>query len=152
MTWRPVADRLWARVDTSAGTAACWLWPGATIHNGYGVIGLTRKRNGLVHRVAYESLIGPIPDGMHLHHECRNRLCVNPAHLRPLAQGEHNAMHATGKCRSGHDIATFGYFRKSGPREGEYVYCRACKTPGVVSHLLPISSGEIARVLARRAA
>jgi hypothetical protein len=39
------------------------------------------KRNGLAHRFAYECLVGPIPDGMHVLHKCDVRCCVNPQHL-----------------------------------------------------------------------
>jgi hypothetical protein len=40
------------------------------------------------HRFAYETLVGRIPDGHHLHHECQNKGCVNPAHLEAVTQGE----------------------------------------------------------------
>jgi hypothetical protein len=36
------------------------------------------------HRVVYECLVGPIPDGLEMDHLCRNTMCVNPAHLEPV--------------------------------------------------------------------
>lgn len=49
----------------------------------------------LAHRVAYEDLVGPIPDDLCLDHTCHttacvlgnncpHRRCVNPAHLEPV--------------------------------------------------------------------
>jgi hypothetical protein len=53
---------------------------------GYGQIGLGGRGTGLglAHRVAYELLVGPILEGLHLDHLCRNRKCVNPDHLEPV--------------------------------------------------------------------
>lgn len=41
------------------------------------------------YRIGYTLLVGPIPDGKHLHHTCENRICVNPAHLIPVTRREH---------------------------------------------------------------
>lgn len=72
----------------------------------------------------------PIPAGMHLDHTCRNRGCVNPAHLEPVTQRENtlrgmapNAMAIkTGKCCRGHARATFGRLRSNGSTE-----CTECQ-------------------------
>ena len=58
--------------------------------------GKTDAREGtiIVHRFVYETLVGPIPDGHHLHHECENKGCCNPHHLVPLTPGDHTRRHA----------------------------------------------------------
>jgi len=64
--------------------SGCWVWQGRKGKTGYGAVGL----RGRVHRVFYERLVGPIPDGMELDHICRNRACVNPDHLEPVTHRE----------------------------------------------------------------
>lgn len=74
------------RKDPETG---CWVWTDALNTNGYGVVWDPEKKRQLkAHRVAYEELVGPIPDALTLDHLCRNRACINPAHTEPVSRGE----------------------------------------------------------------
>lgn len=74
--------RLWNRVDQSAGADGCWPWTGAVTAFGYGRLGDKSKRKTLVtHRVAWEAINGPIPEGLCVLHRCDNPPCCNPTHL-----------------------------------------------------------------------
>jgi hypothetical protein len=78
-------------VEKVEKTDTCWNWTGST-DRGYGKIGLRRGVAPLyAHRVSYEFHVGPIPAGLQLDHLCRNRSCVNPAHLEPVTQRENLA-------------------------------------------------------------
>lgn len=89
----PREIRFWSKVDKSAGDAGCWLWRSSRRSSGHGTFverkGGPTKATG-AHRVAYEYLVGPIPDGLVLDHLCRNPPCVNPAHLEPVTQHENS--------------------------------------------------------------
>jgi hypothetical protein len=45
-------------------------------------------RMRLVHRLAWEIVVGPIEPGLEIDHLCRNRVCLNPAHLEPVTKEE----------------------------------------------------------------
>jgi|HubBroStandDraft_6_1064221.scaffolds.fasta_scaffold00134_11 hypothetical protein len=64
----------------------CWLWLGHTLR-GYGLFNVSTGRRR-AHRVLYEHINGPVPDGLGLDHLCRVRACVNPAHLEPVTNQE----------------------------------------------------------------
>ncbi|MFH0981536.1 MAG: HNH endonuclease signature motif containing protein [Planctomycetota bacterium] len=86
MTKRPAEERFWPKVDK---TDSCWLWIGAMNLQGYGNfwIGPTETEGYVgAHRFAYTHFVGPVPEGMDLDHLCRNRACVNPAHLEPVTR------------------------------------------------------------------
>lgn len=83
-----VEERLWAKVNKTAG---CWEWTAGKNAYGYGrlqVLTRGKARALLAHRVAYELLVGEIPEGLGLDHMCHNPGCVNPAHLRPVTAKE----------------------------------------------------------------
>ena len=75
---KDLATRFWEKVNK---TDTCWLWTGAKLRTGYGSIRIDQK-SVRAHRVAYELVVGPIPDGLLILHSCDTPLCVNPAHLR----------------------------------------------------------------------
>src|SRR5271166_3891905 len=81
----------WSKVER-ADNSQCWQWRGFINHGGYGLYG---KFNRRAHRLAYRFLVGRIPKGLTIDHLCRNRACVNPAHMEPVTRGE-NVMRGTG--------------------------------------------------------
>lgn len=120
--------RFFALVDK---TETCWVWKGS-MHNGYGEFRrFHREPMSRAHRVAYELIVGPIPDGLELDHLCRNRSCVNPAHLEPVDHRT-NVLRGEGltaryarrnACSEGHPFTPENtYMRPSGGRR-----CKTCR-------------------------
>lgn len=70
--------RLMAKTTTDEN--GCINFHGAKARGGYGFVRVDGK-NLYTHRVAYESQVGTIPEGMVIDHLCRNRACVNVEHL-----------------------------------------------------------------------
>ena len=70
----------------------CWLWIAARDRRAstpYGKISIwcvfrQRPIKRQAHIVAYETFVGPIPDGHEIDHKCRNGYCINPAHLQAV--------------------------------------------------------------------
>lgn len=82
-------------------TPDCWPWT-ACVTNGYGQVRFEGRR-WRAHRLVYTLLVGPIPDGMELDHECRQPLCVRPSHLEPVTTAENAKRRgaAVTECRKG---------------------------------------------------
>ncbi len=87
---RPLWDRFWEQVLLQKTTDGCWEWIGAKQPSGYGRIGSGGDGGKVLmaHRVAYEFMVGPIPPGLQIDHLCRNKSCVNPAHLEAVTHRE----------------------------------------------------------------
>jgi hypothetical protein len=73
--------------------SGCWVWVGTPGGNGYGQVSVPvqfgPRRHGTAHRVVYEATGHLLPRDADLHHVCRVRICVNPAHLEALTRSEH---------------------------------------------------------------
>jgi hypothetical protein len=82
----PVIERLYNKVLIGDG---CWEWTGRIGNKGYGRFDtFPPKREVPAHRVVYELMVGPVPDGLEIDHLCRNRACVRPDHLEPVTRQE----------------------------------------------------------------
>lgn len=60
-----------------------WLWTGALMGSGYGMLRNDEERLEGAHRVSHKLFKGPIPEGLHVLHtrECDIKACVAPEHL-----------------------------------------------------------------------
>ena len=76
--------RFWRRVRKGV---SCWDWTGSVNPQGYGHIYVEGKMVP-AHRFSYAALVKDIPDGLVIDHQCFNRSCVNPSHLRAVTRRE----------------------------------------------------------------
>ena len=133
-------ERFWAKVNK---TDTCWMWTAGTGTWGYGRFNLGDNNIAQAHRLAYEWLVGPIPEGLELDHLCHDpekcaggvtcphRACVNPGHLEPVP-GPENLRRGGGwsgvnarktECVNGHPFSEKNTYVN--PTTG-YRKCRKC--------------------------
>lgn len=128
-------EKVRARLFITAN-GECWLWTGGHAKAGYGSFTFGRESPGgrrtvPAHRLTYEALVGPIPEGLVIDHLCRNRGCVNPEHLEPVTFKE-NVLRGVGPtaenavkthCKRDHAFTPENTYVASGGGRG----CRACR-------------------------
>ena len=109
---KPLAERFQSKTRPAAN--GCIEWTAGQVSFGYGGFHW-RGKLWRAHRMAWTLAHGDIPDGLTVDHMCRNRLCVNVAHLRLLTLGENaadgKAHHhyailgmKPGHCLAGHEM------------------------------------------------
>lgn len=121
----------------------CWLWTGALHPKGYAKFQVYGKSER-AHRWAYQTFVGPIPEGFDVDHTChssapwceevicKHRKCVNPAHLEAVSRKEHGrrSRHAQkDECKYGHPFDEANTIVRKGKR-----WCRACGLKAVLRY------------------
>lgn len=120
-------------------TTPCRIYQAPPRTGGYHQIGYTipgsPRRFTSVHRVIWEYFNGPVPEGLHLDHLCRQRDCCEVDHLEavtprenlmrsPIAPGAINARKT--HCVRGHEFTPENTGRQS--RGHGQRYCKQCKS------------------------
>lgn len=110
----------------------CWIIARPK-RNGYAATNVKvdgKHKMRYVHRIAYETFTGPIPDGLVIDHLCRVRACCNPAHLEAVALAENTrrGFAAKASCKHGHLLtgANLKWRRAGGRRRRPTRVCVEC--------------------------
>lgn len=121
----PIEQRVLRRIEYDPN-GGCWLWPGACLGSGYGVVKVGVGQNDLTHRVMFRHFKGQIPDGLEIDHRCRVKTCCNPVHLEAVTGLVNTGRWAAEKthCANGHEFDEQNTHRY-GPGL-RYRACRAC--------------------------
>lgn len=119
--------RFWRKVKK---TDTCWLWTACT-SNGYAHF-VDEKGNDVgAHRWVYRKYKGEIPLSFQIHHECKNKICVNPDHLQAVSASKHRSIESpirkNNRCWLGHEMTEENTYVDVS-RSGEYKLCRTCRT------------------------
>ena len=111
----------------------CWEYGGKIRTDGYGSVyihnGTRAGTTALAHRVVYEGMVGPIPEGMFLCHHCDNPKCVRPDHIFVGTDADNKAdMYAKGRQASGERLpqARRTHCPQGHPYSGDNLYIRKC--------------------------
>lgn len=130
---RPITERL-ARFIIRLSPDECWPWRGGHDRDGYALFSI-RAKSVRAHRVTYEHEFGQIPDGLVIDHLCRNRGCVNPAHLEAVTNRTNVVERGRGvtsenarktHCKRGHEFTEENTYHK--PQQGGLArVCRECE-------------------------
>ena len=142
---KPPVEAFWDNVNKAGPIPAhrpdlgpCWIWTGYLHpHPIYGGYGQTSGRVGSsrrAHIVAYELLIGAIPDGLELDHLCRNRACVNVLTHIELVTHRENQLRGTSAfavnaakthCLNGHEFTPANTYIS--PGQPGMRKCKTCR-------------------------
>jgi len=130
--------RRYVQKRTVTDDNGCWVWALRPRHDGYPQAKVNYRAIA-AYRYSWLVYRGPIPEGLTIDHLCRNRMCVNPAHLEPVPiaenlrravpyrhplAGRKNQTH----CKQGHPLAGDNLVvRCKGPDRRPVRTCLTCE-------------------------
>lgn len=139
--------------------SGCWEWQGHLDKGGYGRLVDDNGWLDMAHRLSYKLNVGPIPDGLVIHHKCNNPPCVNPRHLVPATSFDNlitfgltnlGAVNSRKThCSKGHEYTPENTYTRPGHSAR---YCRACnrensKVQNVRKYLVKIKTRWVTIVM-----
>lgn len=122
--------------SVGGSVSGCWI-PTQKPRPADGYVQRTCKKQKIsLHRLMYETLVGPIPEGLVIDHLCRERSCCNPEHLEVVTQQENICRGEIGRnsgqynrskthCPQGHE---YDEANTCHSHQGGYIgrHCRQC--------------------------
>lgn len=127
---------------------SCWRSKRVSSIGGYVEIRVDGRQVG-VHRFAYETFVGPIPDGCEIDHVkargCRFNDCSNPAHLEAVTHRENmrrgdiefGIRSAKTHCPQGHPYSADNTYVYQGSRT-----CRTCNRRHALARYYALKGGQ----------
>lgn len=126
-------EKIWRKIEASSAEG-CWNWNGTKRKDGYGKLMIDGKFVR-AHRFFYELIIGRIEEVKVVDHTCRNRSCVNPAHMEIVTRAE-NTRRGNGEvmnanrsncCVKGHKRTRETICAKLKRDGTAHIVCRICR-------------------------
>jgi hypothetical protein len=114
----PLLDRVLMKVRVDED--GCWVFTGSKVSGRYGHLGGSTSLRA--HRITFEALVGPIPEGLELDHLCRKPACVRPEHLEPVSHAENMRRTRKSHCPRGHALNS-----ANTSRYGTTRHCLECR-------------------------
>ena len=144
---RTILARFFSKIQVSVvkffNNSPCWEWTAAKNIYGYGISRINGVKTQFAHRLVYGMFVELAPDHLVCDHLCRNRACMNPAHIELTSPGE-NVLRGEGlcaqnkektHCKRGHPFDPSNtYWKKT--RTGIGRRCRQCHNEGERSRRL----------------